>query len=92
MTSEQYWLDGQAPPSVRTCDKCRRTVVKGEPDPCLGPLPGVSHACCGHGMEYRAYVVIGGEPNEWGSGRLPGSKVLNGAAALEYFEKHSQLA
>jgi hypothetical protein len=44
---------------VRPCPKCGRTFEgsnKGEPDPCLGTLPGVDNACCGHGVREQAYI------------------------------------
>lgn len=28
----------------------------GKPDPCLGQLPGVDNACCGHGDRDEAYI------------------------------------
>jgi hypothetical protein len=28
------------------------------PDPCLGLLPGVTDACCGHGDRSRAFVAF----------------------------------
>jgi hypothetical protein len=28
----------------------------GGPDPCLGDLPGVDNACCGHGVPSQAYI------------------------------------
>lgn len=31
------------------CAHCHLTITPGEPDPCLGRLPGVRNACCGHG-------------------------------------------
>jgi hypothetical protein len=40
-----------------TCRTCHMT--KADPDdvdPCLGVLPGVRFACCGHGMRYLAYI------------------------------------
>lgn len=39
-------------------------VVEGEPDPCVGMIPGVSHACCGHGVVQDAYVLLGGQPGQ----------------------------
>jgi hypothetical protein len=33
----------------RICELCKMTVKENEPDPCLGYLPGVDSACCGHG-------------------------------------------
>lgn len=34
---------------IRTCDYCGLPCGDG-PDPCLGELPGVISACCGHGV------------------------------------------
>jgi hypothetical protein len=31
------------------CPSCREVVEPDEADPCLGSLPGVQLACCGHG-------------------------------------------
>lgn len=76
-------------PCTRPCGACRRSVVEGEPDPCLGLIPGVSHACCGHGDVRLAYVVIGGEPDQPGAAWLPDSQTLEGEAALAYFEAHA---
>lgn len=47
----------------RWCEVCERVCLGGEPDACLGLIPGVSHACCGHG-HVEPYVVLGGEPGE----------------------------
>lgn len=33
---------------IRACGYCGETCGNG-PDPCLGVLPGVISACCGHG-------------------------------------------
>lgn len=32
----------------------------GLPDPCLGQLPGVTSACCGHGDPSQAYICFKG--------------------------------
>lgn len=41
------------------CRSCGRTYEPGEePDPCLGTLPGVAEACCGHGNGSKAYVLF----------------------------------
>lgn len=43
----------------RPCAHCRKVFRgsdAGDPDPCLGMLPGVSNACCGHGVPGEAYV------------------------------------
>ena len=44
---------------VRPCKKCGRTFEgsnPGDADPCLGELPGVDSACCGHGERDRSYI------------------------------------
>ena len=43
----------------KICPKCGKikNALKG-PDPCLGYLPGVIFACCGHGRKISAYVVM----------------------------------
>lgn len=43
----------------------------GIPDPCLGRLPGVQNACCGHGSAIHCYV------------QLPGGQTSRGEAARE---------
>src|SRR5262249_20350644 len=35
----------------RPCVACGLTATPDGPDPCLGMLPGVVSACCGHGVE-----------------------------------------
>jgi hypothetical protein len=40
------------------CPKCQIVAEgAGHPDPCLGKLPGVRFACCGHGKDY-GYIVF----------------------------------
>lgn len=39
------------------CIKCN-TYCDDGPDPCLGIIPGVLQACCGHDID-EAYCVIG---------------------------------
>lgn len=41
---------------IRPCAKCGAVFGMHEPDPCLGVLPGVDNACCGHGIRTEAYV------------------------------------
>lgn len=38
------------------CDACKLPITPTKPDPCLGYLPGVKSACCGHGDPSMAYV------------------------------------
>ena len=42
--------------SDRVCYECGEKAKRFEPDPCLGNLPGVTSACCGHGNPNKAYV------------------------------------
>jgi len=44
---------------VRSCAKCGLVFEgsnKGGSDPCLGDLPGVDSACCGHGVREKSYI------------------------------------
>lgn len=44
---------------VRPCMKCGKLFEGsnvGDPDPCLGNLPGVDNACCGHGVREKSYI------------------------------------
>lgn len=34
----------------RACLLCKKNVTKEGHDACLGTLPGVKYACCGHGI------------------------------------------
>ena len=40
---------------IRPCKKCGRKFSLEERD-CLGNLPGVDNACCGHGIREEAYI------------------------------------
>lgn len=39
------------------CAKCKEKLNLGQPDPCLGLLPNIAHACCGHGKTAQAYCI-----------------------------------
>jgi len=60
------------------------------PDPCLGMMEGVVHACCGHGCVEPAYVVhgpglTGGESCwELKEKGIPHT-LLRGTAAIQFF-------
>jgi hypothetical protein len=63
-----YWADDKTPigDSWRSCPHCKKDPAadcEDPPDPCLGWLPGVKFACCGHGYTNRAYVLLEGESN-----------------------------
>jgi hypothetical protein len=49
-----YQDTGEPTTTVRPCVACG-LVFEGH-DPCLGTLPGVSNACCGHGVPSEAYI------------------------------------
>ncbi len=39
------------------CPSCYEVVEPDDPDPCLGSLPGVQLACCGHGSG-QGYIIF----------------------------------
>jgi len=47
----------------QTCNKCGKDYDPNEPDPCLGRLPSVCCACCGHGKN-SPYFLIWCDGNE----------------------------
>ncbi|MBM7580029.1 hypothetical protein [Jeotgalibacillus terrae] len=42
----------------RACGYCNKPNRPDEHDACLGELPGVINACCGHGQSDEAYVMF----------------------------------
>lgn len=40
---------------MRSCGKCK-IPQRNDTDPCLGKLPGVINACCGHGKPKESYI------------------------------------
>ncbi|TFJ92183.1 hypothetical protein E4U82_13915 [Lentibacillus salicampi] len=42
----------------RPCGYCGEHATKEGHDACLGTLPGVMNACCGHGRLNEAYVQL----------------------------------
>lgn len=52
-------VDGKPICEDRPCKGCgakAKEIDRKYPDPCIGMLPDVDYACCGHGIE-RCYVV-----------------------------------
>ena len=41
---------------ARPCGNCGRHETPEGHDACLGTLPGVMNACCGHGDEFDRYI------------------------------------
>lgn len=66
------------------CDYCDRDMGDG-PDACLGLIPGVSHACCGHGVVEDAYVVLGGPENVDADCETYRNLTLRGTVANAFF-------
>jgi len=59
----RYADDGQPAPgnamvlgTPRPCPSCHQAAPAADPDPCLGWLPGVRNACCGHGVTEDAHL------------------------------------
>lgn len=48
-----YWADNGKliKDETRTCPRCQKSLTSDKYDKCLGELPGVEAACCGHGEE-----------------------------------------
>lgn len=59
---------------TRSCSHCEKFCTPEGHDACLGTLPGVTNACCGHGVLNDAYVQIGS------------GKVVLGETAVELIE------
>jgi hypothetical protein len=55
--------------AVGWCAQCERVVPAG-PDLCLGRLPGVDFACCGHGDTEGAYVSLSDGRDHYGQAAL----------------------
>jgi len=55
----------------RPCVQCGLLAAPDGPDPCLGLLPDVKAACCGHGVD-EPYVLMG-------------HGTVRGQQALDYF-------
>jgi len=56
----------------RPCGNCNKAGTAEGHDACLGTLPGVMNACCGHGKESEAYV------------QFPDGRHLKGTEAIEW--------
>lgn len=61
----------------RPCGACGKKRTPEGHDPCLGKLPRVMNACCGHGNENEAYVQLSG------GGRLSGKLALTAIQFLK---------
>ena len=66
-------VDEQGVSVERPCVHCGKLATPDGPDPCLGMLPGVTAACCGHGVD-EPYVLSHGS--------------FRGTQALNYFSHY----
>ena len=57
--NDSQTIDNGLNPSehIRECTKCGKLPTKEGHDACLGTLPGVVDACCGHGIK-EAYIIF----------------------------------
>lgn len=60
----------------RPCGHCNKHKTKDGHDACLGALPGVSNACCGHGDVLDTYI------------QFNGGKIINGQQAMDYLRRN----
>jgi len=64
--------------SNRLCGHCNKDKTIEGHDYCLGTLPEVMNACCGHGVEDEAYVMF------WYG------NTIHGREAIAWQKKHRQ--
>lgn len=50
------WEERTLQAEERPCGHCGQHRTPEGHDPCLGTLPGVANACCGHGRPSESYV------------------------------------
>lgn len=55
----------------RSCKKCGRNSVEKEYDACLGKIPGVKAACCGHGYDDGYILWNDGVCCRWDKNGIP---------------------
>lgn len=60
---------------IRDCGYCGLSDAKEGHDGCLGTLPNVMNACCGHGIEDDAYIQFFDERQSLY--RLDAIKIIN---------------
>ena len=57
--NDQWFYEDTQTPTVgceRDCGYCGKSNTTEGHDGCLGILPNVMNACCGHGMAAEAYI------------------------------------
>lgn len=57
LNNRWVWADTKELVKIeRSCIRCGRMPTKEGYDACLGYIPGVISACCGHGVE-KKYII-----------------------------------
>ena len=72
-----YYSDTDEPTvnNVRKCGYCEEAATIEGHDACLGTIPDIMNACCGHGIESDAYIQFNND------------KVIRGKKAIKYIKK-----
>jgi len=78
------YLDGYG---KSNCSHCGLNRTKEGHDGCIGKLPSVMNACCGHGQNTAAYVQFDHEDYN----NDPNKILLTGNEALEYIKEMKEL-
>ena len=69
----------------RRCGHCKQRTTHDGHDACLGELPSVKNACCGHGVTKGAYVqmvdgsVLRGAEAQWAQAAMRSSALSDRA-------------
>ncbi len=73
-----FYTDNNEPTvgSKRPCGHCEKKITEEGHDVCIGVLPGVMNACCGHGIIVDAYV------------QFDKTKSISGRDAIAYINKN----
>jgi len=69
------------------CGHCGMPVTTEGYDGCVGFLPGVMNACCGHGVIEHAYVQLNHENYR----EEPNKFRLQGKDAIEFIKTNNQI-
>lgn len=70
------------------CSHCNKNRTPEGHDGCIGTLPNVMNACCGHGEDSVAYVQF--DHKDYNS--EPNKILLQGQEALAYIKKYSSVS
>lgn len=85
----KYWRYKDTGDCVRAVDRpcgiCGKERTPEGHDACLGELPGVSNACCGHGSDREAYVQFDTGARLSGSAAVVAFAGLRASAAIRRF-------